>query len=80
MPRYLIEVPQESDEAAYKRIARSVSALGSHFATRADWSRKDGVCTGSMIVEANDRWGALAIVPPIMRPQAQLFQIEPAAA
>jgi len=75
MPRYLVEVSQ-AEKVAAKKIAQSVRSIGSHFATHADWHRKDGVCTGTMLVEAADRWGALGIVPPGMRAAARVFQLD----
>jgi hypothetical protein len=77
MPKFLIEVSQESDALARKRITDSVHKMGSHFATRADWIRKAGVCTGTMVVETDDKWGALCVVPPSMRSHAHIFQLEP---
>ena len=80
MPRCLIEVPQESDVLARRRVSESVRSMGSHFATHADWRRKDGGYVGSMIVETADRWSALGIVPPNMRRHALVFPLETAAA
>jgi len=77
MPKFLIEVSQESDALARKRIKDSVRKLGSHFATSADWIRKAGVCTGTMVVETDDKWRALGVVPPNMRPHAHIFRLEP---
>jgi len=79
MPRYLVEVsvPQA---VASRRIARSVTTLGSHFATHAEWRHRDGVSTGSMIVEAADRWAALGVVPPALRPDARVLPLEAMAA
>jgi hypothetical protein len=75
MPRYVVEVSQPEKIAA-ERIDRSVRTIGSHFATHADWHLKDGVCTGTMIVEASDARGALGIVPPAMRAGAHVFRLE----
>jgi len=80
MPRFFIEVTQESDVATVKRIKHSVRAMGSHFATHADWKRNNDVCTGTMIVEAMDRWSAINVVPPSMRAQAQVFRLKSAMA
>ena len=78
MPRFLVEVSQQADALTYKRIDDSVRTLGSHFATHAKWSRRDGVCTGAMIVEAEDKWQALAVVPPNMRTDAHVFHLKAA--
>lgn len=76
MPRYLIEVSQ-SETVAAKRIDQSIRSIGSHFATRADWHHNDGVRVGTMVVEADNRRAALGIVPPAMRPDARIYQVEP---
>lgn len=73
MPRYLVEVSQP-EEVAARRIEQSIRSLGSHFATHADWRRRDGVCTGTMVIEAADSSGALGIVPPAMRAEAGVFR------
>lgn len=75
MPRYLVEV-SEPDAIAAERISRSVSMLGSHFATRADWRHRNGVSTGTLIVDADNEWSALGVVPPAMRADAQIFKLE----
>lgn len=78
MPRYLVEV-SEKETIAVKRIDQSVHSIGSHFATHADWHRKDGVCTGTMVIEAADHRSGLGIVPPGMRAVACVFQLEAVA-
>lgn len=75
MQRFLVEVTLPEAVAA-DRIAAAVRSIGSHFATHADWRRRDGVCTGSMIVEAANRWGAFGVVPPGMRAQAHIYRLE----
>ena len=75
MPGFLVEVSQQADALTYKWIDESVRTLGSHFATHADWRRKLGVCTGTMVVEAADKWGAFGIVPPSMRSDAHVFRL-----
>jgi hypothetical protein len=78
MSKFLVEVRQQPEVSAHKRIRDSVRMLGSHFATHAQWSRNNGVCTGTMIVEAADRWRALGVVPPSMRSNARIFSLEAA--
>jgi hypothetical protein len=75
MPKFLIEVLQESDVLTQKRINDSVRTMGSHFATHSDWNRKKGICTRTMIVETDDEWGAIGVVPPNMRHHAHIFQL-----
>ena len=80
MTRFLIEVTQASQTLTEKRIKDAIHTIGSHFATHATWSRQDGKCSGTMIVEANDKWGALGVVPPGMRSDAHIFPLESAGA
>ncbi len=80
MTNYLIEVAQSSDEAAYRQIDDAIHMTGSHFATHAEWERKEGICTGSMTAEVRNRQEAIAIVPPNMRAHARVTAIETRAA
>ncbi len=75
MPNFLIEVSQESDAAAFKQIDDAVHISGSHFATHANWGRKDGICKGSMTAELDSRTAALAIIPPNMRSHARITKM-----
>jgi hypothetical protein len=74
MPRYLVEVSQPTRIAA-KRVKNSIRTIGSHFATRARWQQRNGTATGTLVVEADDRRWALGIVPPSLRPSAQVYQL-----
>jgi hypothetical protein len=80
MSRFLIEVSQASQALTEKRIDSAIRTIGSHFVTHAKWTRKDGRCNGSMIVEAQDKWGALGIVPPALRPDAHIYPLGSLAA
>jgi hypothetical protein len=75
MPKFLIEVLQEADGLANIRVTNSIRGMGSHFATHADWRRRKGVYSGSMIVETADERSALSIVPPGMRRYAHISQL-----
>lgn len=79
MPRFLIEVSQP-EETAPQRIAESIRATGSHFAARAAWCSRDGVCVGTMVVEAGDWRRAVAVVPPALRGSAQVHRLAAMAA
>ncbi len=78
MPSYLVEV-SKPQAVAVKRINHSVSTLGSHFATHANWHHQDGILTGTMVVDAFDSWAALRIVPPALRGDAKVFPAGAAA-
>jgi hypothetical protein len=77
MTRFLIEVSEQSHTLAPKRIRDAVRTLGSHFSARANWTRTDTGCTGTLLVEADDKHRALGLVPPNMRSHARIFQLEP---
>jgi len=79
MPRFLIEVSQESDRLADMRVTDSIHSMGSHFTTHADWRRGKGVCSGSMVVETADERSALGVVPPGMRRYAHVSRIDQVA-
>ena len=76
MARYLVEVFQPERVAA-KRISQSIQATGSHLSTHAAWRHTDGVAIGTMVVEADDQWRALGIVPPALRSGARISELEP---
>lgn len=80
MARFLVEVSRQPVALAEQRIRESVSALGSHFATHADWRKRGGLCTGSLVVEADNEAMALGVVPPNMRSHAHVLELETAVA
>ena len=79
MAEYLVEVSLP-ERGAMAQIASAIRTIGSHFATHADWRRKGGVVTGSMIVDAPDRIDVLAVVPPAMRGAARVVRLDALAA
>ena len=72
MPRFLIEVPHESDTVACARVAQVFLASGSHFLSNAEWGCMDGDHSAWMIVEANTKVEARGIVPPAFRARARV--------
>jgi len=79
MPRFLVEVSQPADRAG-RRVRDTVRTIGSHFATHADWRQRDGRCIGSMVVDVGDWRQALAVVPPAMRADAHVYELQAMAA
>jgi hypothetical protein len=77
MIRFLIEVSEQSPTLALKRIKDAVRTMGSHFVARANWTRTEAGCTGTLLVEADDKRSALGLVPPNMRSHARIFQLPP---
>jgi hypothetical protein len=73
MTRFMIEVNHEAKVAACNDAARMLLTTGSHFLTHADWGCLDGVHTAWIVVEAETREEARAILPPLLRPQARVI-------
>jgi hypothetical protein len=72
MPRFLIEVPHESEVVACTKAVRVFLETGSHFLTHADWGCMDGDHRAWMIVDAESKEEARAIVPPAFRSLARI--------
>jgi hypothetical protein len=75
MSRFLIEVPHEETAAACGLAAESFLRTGSHFLARADWGCKDGDHKAWLIVEVESKEEARNIIPPALRPQARIVQL-----
>jgi hypothetical protein len=75
MPHFLIEVAHEDDVAACVKAVQIFLASGSHFLTNAEWGCFDGDHRCWMIVDVNDRNEARGIVPPGMRAQTRIVQL-----
>lgn len=67
MPKFLIEVPHESDAVACSRAVQIFLSTGSHFLSNAEWGCRDGVHSAWMIVEVESKAEAMGIVPPGFR-------------
>ena len=67
MPKFLIEVPHESDAVECSRAVHVFLTTGSHFLSQAEWGCKDGVHSAWMIVEIGSKAEAMGIVPPAFR-------------
>ncbi len=72
MPKFLIEVPHESDTVECSRAVQVFLATGSHFLTNAEWGCMDGVHSAWMIVEVESKAEALGIVPPAFRSRTRI--------
>lgn len=73
--RFLIEVPHEGNEVQCARIVDIFLKSGSHFLRRADWGCKDGQHKAWMVVDADSKDQALLLLPPSLRPQAKIVQL-----
>lgn len=75
MQRFLIELPHEADGKACALFVRLALTSGSHFLTHADWGCEDGVHNGWVIVEAESKEDARLVLPPPMRPTANIVAL-----
>lgn len=72
MARFLIECSHEADELTCARVVKLFLASGSHLLTHADWGCMDGDHRAWIIVDVPDKHAAMAIVPPPLRPTANI--------
>ena len=77
MTRFLIEVSQSDGQKTARQIDEAIRIMGSHFVTHADWRTMEGRFTGSLIAELNDEYAAYAMIPPCMRPFANIYELDP---
>ena len=75
MPRFLIEVPHESDAVSCARASKVLLESGSHFLTHADFGCTDGVHKAWIIVDVDGKDEARNMLPPSYRGQASIVQL-----
>jgi hypothetical protein len=75
VPKFLIEVPHDSDTVECARVVHVFLSTGSHFLTNADWGCQDGVHCAWMIVDVPDKTAASMILPPAYRSQARIVKL-----
>ncbi len=75
MPKFLIEVPHDEEVVACARVVQIFLSSGSHFLTNAEWGCADGDHHCWMIVDVDDKREARGIVPPGLREQARVVQL-----
>jgi hypothetical protein len=75
MPRFLIEVPHEPETLACARVVDIFLKTGNHFLTHADWGCRDGDHKAWMVADVDSREEARSILPPGMRSQAKIVQL-----
>lgn len=76
MPRFLIEVPHESDTVECARVVKVFLATGSHFLANVEWGCMDGVHSAFLVVDLADKAEARAILPAAFRPQARIVALK----
>ncbi len=72
MPRFLIEVPHESETIACARAIKVLLQTGSHYLTHADFGCRDGDHRAWIIVECDTKEEARGTVPPLYRDGARV--------
>ncbi len=75
MPKFLIEVAHDAEVIACARVVEVFLRSGSHFLTNADWGCLDNQHSAWMFVEVESKRDALQIVPPALRPQTKIVQM-----
>jgi hypothetical protein len=75
MPKFLIEVPHDKEVVACAKVVQMFLTSGSHFLTNAEWGCLDGDHHCWMIVDVGSKSEAKGIVPPGMRAQARVVQL-----
>ena len=75
MPKFLIEVPHESDVRGCAKVVQIFLSSGSHFLTNADWGCLDGDHTARIVVDVETKDEARSIVPPAFRTQAKVIAL-----
>ena len=75
MPKFLIEVPHPPELEACARVVQIFLKTGSHFLSHADWGCMDGDHKAWIIADVESREEARNIVPPSLRSQARVVQL-----
>jgi len=75
MPRFLIEVPHETDVVACAHAVKVLLETGSHFLTHADFGCCDDVHKAWVVVEVDSRDEARNMLPPAYRRQATVVEL-----
>jgi hypothetical protein len=72
VPRFLIEVPHESETVACARAAQLLLQTGSHYLTNADFGCKDGDHRAWIVVEGESKDEVRNVLPPAYRAKARI--------
>ena len=75
MPKFLIEVPHESEVVACARAVKVLLETGSHFLTHADFGCCDGVHSAWIVVDVDSHEEARNMLPLAYRRQASVVQL-----
>ena len=72
MPKFLIEVPHDTDAVGCTKAVQALLSTGSHFVTNAEFGCWDGVHCAWLLVEVPSKADALGIVPPAFRASSRV--------
>jgi hypothetical protein len=75
MERFLIEVPHPADKVACLQAIKLLLETGSHFLTNAEFGCMDGEHSAWIIVEAESKEEARAILPRPYRMDSKVTQL-----
>jgi len=75
MPKYLVEIPHESEKIACLRSVSILLNSGSHFLTNADWGCMDGAHKAWFFMDASNKDEVMMIVPPAYRKDTKIFML-----
>ena len=76
MSRFMIEVPHEAEKTACLRAVKVLLETGSHFLTNADFGCMDGEHKAWILVEADGKEEARAVVPRPYRAEAKVTRLD----
>lgn len=76
MSRFMIEVPHEAEKTACLRAVKVLLETGSHFLTNADFGCLDGEHKAWIVVDAENKEEACAIVPRAYRADAKVTRLD----
>jgi hypothetical protein len=75
MARFLVEAHHDKQTLACERVVKLFQATGSHYLTHAEWGCLDGQHTAWLMVDADTREEARALLPPAFRGRAKVVAL-----
>jgi hypothetical protein len=75
MPTYLVEIPHSEKVSDCMHVINVFLSSGSHIISQAHWGCKDGVHKMWFIYDFDSKEQVLQSIPPLMRPQAHIVEL-----
>ena len=75
MTTYLIEIPHSEKTFECKAVIKLFVESGSHLLANAQWGCKSGVHKAWFISDFSSKAEALQVVPPFLRPKANIIEL-----